>query len=42
MGFSALQVINDDLVAPDAGFEKHGHRDMEIISYIQEGSIGCS
>jgi len=39
MGFSALRVINDDVVAPSAGFETHGHRDMEIISYVLEGSI---
>jgi redox-sensitive bicupin YhaK (pirin superfamily) len=39
MGVSALRVINDDHVTPGAGFEKHGHRDMEIISYILEGSI---
>ncbi|MEZ8825127.1 pirin family protein [Vibrio amylolyticus] len=39
MGFSALRVINDDIVSPGAGFDKHGHRDMEIISYVLEGSI---
>ncbi|PKI07765.1 pirin family protein [Shewanella sp. 11B5] len=39
MGFSALRVINDDSVAPGAGFATHGHRDMEIISYALEGSI---
>ncbi|GAM66306.1 hypothetical protein JCM19236_3758 [Vibrio sp. JCM 19236] len=39
MGFSALRVINDDFVAPEAGFDTHGHRDMEIISYVLEGSI---
>jgi redox-sensitive bicupin YhaK (pirin superfamily) len=39
MGISALRVINDDWVAPGAGFDNHGHRDMEIISYILEGSI---
>ena len=39
MGISVLRVINDDIVAAGAGFDKHGHRDMEIISYIQEGTI---
>ncbi len=39
MGFSALRVINDDWVAPGAGFETHGHRDMEIISMVLAGKI---
>ncbi|KAF7775191.1 hypothetical protein PCIT_a1323 [Pseudoalteromonas citrea] len=39
LGFSSLRVINDDIVAPGAGFDTHGHRDMEIISYVLEGSI---
>ena len=39
MGFSALRPINDDSVSPSAGFATHGHRDMEIISYVLEGSI---
>lgn len=39
MGISALRVINDDLVKPGAGFDTHGHRDMEIISYVLEGAI---
>ncbi|WED25611.1 pirin family protein [Vibrio sp. DW001] len=39
MGFSALRVINDDIVKPGAGFDTHGHRDMEIVSYVLEGSI---
>lgn len=39
MGVSALRVINDDRVAPDAGFQTHGHHDMEIISYVLEGEI---
>lgn len=39
MGFSELRVINDDKVTPSAGFETHGHRDMEIISYVLSGTI---
>lgn len=39
MGFSELRVINDDVVKPGAGFDTHGHRDMEIISYVLEGVI---
>lgn len=38
-GVSSLRVLNDDWVKPGAGFETHPHRDMEIISYILEGSI---
>lgn len=39
MGVSALRVINDDTVAPGAGFDTHGHRDMEIISVILDGAV---
>lgn len=39
MGFSALRVINDDIIQPNTGFDTHGHRDMEIITYIIQGAI---
>jgi hypothetical protein len=39
MGFRALRVINEDVIAAGAGFGTHGHREMEIVTYVLEGGI---
>jgi redox-sensitive bicupin YhaK (pirin superfamily) len=39
MGFGALRVVNDDIVAPNTGFDTHPHKDMEIITFVRSGAI---
>ena len=39
VSFGVLRVFNDDVIQPGTGFPPHGHRDMEIITYVLEGEL---
>lgn len=42
IGFGALRVLNDDIIAPNNGFGKHGHKNMEIITIVMKGTVSHS
>lgn len=42
MGFGTLRVLNDDIIAPDNGFGRHGHKNMEIITIVTKGAVSHS